>query len=175
LIAAPSLRDPNFARTVVLLCDHGPSGSLGLVINRPSELKIAEALADVPGATERPETLWRGGPVQTSSVFILHDRPALGGHQVVEHLAFGADLDLLKRLLNDADTAGARFRLYAGYAGWGAGQLEFELSQESWIVKSADEPTVFSTAGEDAWAEILRSMGGRYALMAQTPPDPTLN
>lgn len=175
LIASPSLRDPNFARAVVLICDHSAEGALGIIINRPSPMTVGEALPDVDGAAECRDALFQGGPVQTSSVFILHDRLTVGGMPILDEVAFGIEIDLLKRLFQDPEALGGRVRLYAGYAGWGAGQLEFELSQESWIVKKARAEEVFEARGEDAWAAILRDMGGRYALMAQAPRDPGLN
>lgn len=175
LIAAPTLRDPNFARSVILVCEHSETGTLGLVINRPSTMWVSEALADIPGTLDRTDFLWQGGPVQPSSVFILHDRPSIGGHAVTDHLAFGADIDLLRRLLELPTEQCPRLRLYAGYSGWGAGQLEFEMSQESWIVAPAQLEAVFSESPDQVWSQVLRAMGGRYAIMAMTPPDPSLN
>lgn len=175
LIAAPTLRDPNFARAVVLLCEHNESGTFGLVINRPSTLAVREALADFPGTLDRSDFLWQGGPVQQSSVVILHERPSIGGLAVNDRLAFGTDVDLLRKLLELPPDECPRMRLYAGYAGWGAGQLEFELSEEAWIVAPSRIEAIFSDQPETVWSSVLRSMGGRYAIMAMTPPDPSLN
>mgnify|MGYP003394214611 CR=1 FL=1 len=174
LIAVPSLRDPNFARSVVLICEHESSGALGLVLNRPSDIRVAEALSDIDGAEKIGGTLWHGGPVQSSNVFILHDFDDVDGRDVAGALRFGSDIDLLRRLLI-ADPAATRFRLFAGYAGWGAGQLEHELSEQSWIIHEADPKSALSMAGPRSWNDILQSKGGPYSLMALTPPDPTLN
>lgn len=94
---------------------------------------------------------------------------------MTDHLAFGADIDLLRRLLELPTEQCPRLRLYAGYSGWGAGQLEFEMSQESWIVAPAQLEAVFSESPDQVWSQVLRAMGGRYAIMAMTPPDPSLN
>jgi putative transcriptional regulator len=175
LIASPSLRDPNFARTVVLICSHDAGGSMGVVLNRPGRHKISEALADIPGTSEREDTLQLGGPVHSDNVFILHDRPLLGGETLTPELAYGHDVDLLKRLLGEESTPAVRLRLYAGCAGWGAGQLEWELSQESWILAPVNQQAIFEANGEASWRDLLRGLGGRYALMALVPRDPELN
>ena len=175
LLAAPSLRDPNFVRTAVLMCEHGAEGALGLVVNRRSEITMGQALAHIPGAKGRDESLWQGGPVQPESVFILHDRSGSGGTEVAPGLWFGGGIEILTSLLAQEDAPG-RFRLYAGYAGWGAGQLEFELSQQSWIICPARPEIVFWNGGAlGCWGEALKGMGGRYAIMAQTPIDPEWN
>ena len=176
LLAAPHLTDPTFQRAVVLMCEHGPAGSFGLVLNRPGSLTLAEAFPDLVGPTD--EAIMRqGGPVQPEAVFILHDAEVLGGREVLPGLWLGAEIEVLENLMEGLRTGliDGRFRLFAGYAGWGEGQLEAELGRNDWIVIPAESGSCFEIEGPEAWGEILESMGGNYALLARAPLDPTLN
>lgn len=165
LIATPSLFD-YFRRTVVLVLEHTPDGAMGVVLNRESETPVAEA---VPQLAELADTeLMRlGGPVSPESVVALGEfaDPSEAGTAVVGSLG---------TLDPDADNASLRrLRVYAGYAGWAAGQLDGELEQEAWIVDPAQPDDPF--ADGDLWSEVLRRKGGTFALMATMPADPSLN
>lgn len=175
MVAAPNLVDPNFARTVVLLCEHNADGALGLVVNRPSETLLEEVMPGLPGAESHSEPIREGGPVGREGLFILHDDPAAGGELVTGSVRFAADLEVLESLLSREGESRPRFRLFSGYAGWGGGQLEFEMSQNSWFIADAWTRGVLEARGADAWGGTLRRMGGRYALLAQRPIDPELN
>jgi putative transcriptional regulator len=166
LIAAPSLFD-YFRRAVVLMLEHTPDGAMGVVLNRASETSVAEvvpALADLPGA----EGLVRlGGPVSPESVVALGDfaDPDEAGTRVVGPLG---------TLDPDGDNSSLRrLRVYAGYAGWGPGQLDGELEQGAWIVQEAHPDDPFRDG--DIWSEALRRKGGGYRLLATMPADPSLN
>jgi putative transcriptional regulator len=166
LIAAPSLFD-YFRRTVILVLEHTEEGAMGVVLNRTSETRVADA---VPALSELPggdELVRLGGPVSPQSVVALGDfeRPEEAGTQVIGTLGTldpDADNESLRRL-----------RVYAGYAGWAAGQLDGELDAEAWIVTEAvvDDPF----ADGDLWAEALARKGGKYRLLATMPADPSLN
>ena len=173
LVAGPTLLDPNFRRTVVLVCEHSEEGALGLIVNRRTPLAIGDAvpeLADVLGPGAR---LWSGGPVQPASIVLLADLDAppdealmvLGSVGLVLQGADLADLPLGER--------GAR--AYLGYAGWGSGQLESELERDDWIVVDAEAADAFADDPERLWARVLARKGGEYALLATMPPDPSLN
>ncbi|MFQ5600420.1 MAG: YqgE/AlgH family protein [Candidatus Krumholzibacteriia bacterium] len=175
LIANPTLRDPNFSRTVVLLCEHGEQGSMGLVVNRPTEHTLAEALTGMPpGASQR---LYWGGPVQQRMVLALHrdmlDTP--GSKEIVDGMALGSDSEKLIHVLETADDPSRRVRVFSGYAGWGAGQLEGEMREHSWLVCPGNAGLVFSREPQAVWAQALRSMGPRYSYLATIPPDPRVN
>lgn len=172
LVAVPTLRDPNFTRTVVLVCEHEERGAMGLILNRRAGLVLGEALSDLPGALGRSDPLWRGGPVEPETVFILHDSSAIGGNEVLPGVFLSGDVDVLQALLSNGESH--RFRLYAGYSGWGEGQLDDELERKGWVVAEATSDDVFS-GGDATWGEVLRRMGGRYAIMALAPPDPDAN
>jgi putative transcriptional regulator len=173
LIASPALIDPNFHRTVILVGEHGEEGAMGIVLNRPSETEVAEALPALEDLVEAGATVSVGGPVAPSSVLVLAelDDPDLVADEfVVDGVGF---------VRGDADTAlvaaaAGRARVFAGYAGWTAGQLEVELEQESWIIADAIADDVFAEPDE-LWSLVLIRKGGPYVLVATMPPDPSLN
>ena len=173
LIASPALADPNFRRTVVFLTAHSDEGAMGLILNRPSPVDVAEGISHLEGLVEDGASVFLGGPVETSAVVALaqFDDPTRAAALVLDDVGFlPGDGDLEE--LGEATT---RVRIYAGYAGWGAGQLEAELEESAWIVKSPDREEIFTHAPEDLWSGVLRRMGGQYALIATMPPDPSLN
>lgn len=166
LIAAPSLFD-YFRRAVVLVLEHTPDGAMGVVLNRASETPVAEAvpaLAELPGADDLVRL---GGPVAPESVVALGDfeDPEEAGTRVVGSLG---TLDP-----DSPNSSLRRLRVYAGYAGWGPGQLDGELEQGAWIVQAADPDDPFRD--DDIWSEALRRKGGGYRLLATMPADPSLN
>ena len=166
LIAAPSLFD-YFRRAVVLVLEHTPEGAMGVVLGRETETRVADvvpALADLPGADE---FVCLGGPVSPESVVALGDfeHPEEAGTHVVGSLG---TLDP-----DGANDSLRRLRVFAGYAGWGAGQLDGELEEDAWIVQAADPEDPFRSG--DIWSGTLTRKGGRYRLMATMPADPSLN
>jgi putative transcriptional regulator len=176
LVASPALRDPNFRQTVVLLCEHGPDGALGVVVNRPTELSLAEALPQIPVLEGQRHVLFAGGPVQPNQVLILYrlaEEP-VETHHVFNGVYLGGDMKALERILIMPQEREA-FRAYIGYSGWGPGQLEQEMQSGAWITLPADPAMVFEKDPTLIWGEILRSLGGRYELYAEMPPDPHLN
>ncbi len=173
LIASPLLRDPNFHRTVVLLCEHeDDEGSMGIVVNRPDDRTLQEALGGVePHPSQR---LWIGGPVQRDAILVLHRKPELpGARLIVDGMAMGGDDEVLLDLLRESNPH--RARVFSGYAGWGAGQLSAELEQRSWITCTAHARFIFDTEAGDVWSAVLRSLGSRYAYLADLPADPRVN
>jgi putative transcriptional regulator len=177
LIANPTLRDPNFVRTVVLLCEHGEQGSMGLVINRPSEVKLVDALAEVSPLPPPEEILFLGGPVQREALLVLHRvaTPIPGAQTVCGGIKLGGDMQTLLDLLAGTRGPEDRVRVYAGYAGWGEGQLEEELSIGSWVTCPAEPQFVFDAESSPLWANVLRSLGEEYAYLVNMPLDPRVN
>jgi putative transcriptional regulator len=173
LIASPSLLDPNFHRTVVLVAEHTEEGAMGVVLNRPSDVTVAEAVPKLAPLVEEHAPLHVGGPVQQEAVIVLAelDNPAQAAL-----LALG-DIGFLKADLDPEELAGTlrRARVYVGYAGWGAEQLEAELEESAWIVEPAREDDVFASDASDLWSAVLRRKGGTYAVIAMMPPDPSVN
>ena len=173
LIASPLLRDPNFCRTVILLCEHeDDEGSMGVVVNRPGDQTLQDALSGVvPHPSQR---LWIGGPVQRDAVLVLHRKPELpGARLIVDGMAMGGDDEALLELLRASNPH--RARVFSGYAGWGAGQLGAELEQRSWITCTAQARFIFDTEATDVWSAVLRSLGPRYAYLTDLPADPSVN
>lgn len=175
LVATPNLEDPNFERTVVLVLEHGDEGALGVVLNRPSDLDLAEPLPEWARAAAHPPVVFIGGPVSPSAAVCLArvggPDAALGWEPVLGPVGT-LDLD------GDPDEAIARIdeiRVFAGYAGWGPGQLESEIAAGGWFVVDADASDPLSPAPENLWATVLRRQKGTLALFAAYPPDPSLN
>ncbi len=172
LVAAPALVDPNFRRTVVLVGEHNEEGALGLVLNRPSETTVEEAVPELTVLVAGLEQVHVGGPVQPSAIVIVAEfaEPEQAGSLVFESVGFlpaEIDPDALGELL--------QARVFAGYAGWGPGQLDVELEEGSWIVEPAIATDVFTLEPDELWSEVLRRKGGPYGVLALMPADPSLN
>jgi len=170
LIAAPQLLDPNFRRTVVLIADHGDEGAMGVILNRPSGMTVADAAPELEPLVGPEAPIFAGGPVQPTSGVVLAevteaDEPVFGDVVLVPGIAELADV---------IDGAGS-VRVFAGYAGWGAGQLDGELEREDWILEPAQPSDVFNDQPDTLWAEVLERKGGQYALLARMPEDPSQN
>ncbi|WP_017624990.1 YqgE/AlgH family protein [Nocardiopsis chromatogenes] len=184
LVAAPALEDPHFRRTVVLVVDDDAEGALGVVVNRPSRLPVAEVLADWGGFASDPPVMFAGGPVGEGAGLALGvpggaEEPL--GWRPLESPADGPpapeglgviDLDAPPQILGGAL---GRFRVFAGYAGWSEGQLGAEIEEGAWYVLPALAEDVFSADPGTLWARVLRRQGGDLALVATLPDDPELN
>ena len=169
LIANGSLFGPVFRQTVILLAEHGPDGALGFVVNRPTELVI-DGEVGLPPAVLPDARVFYGGPVQEDVVAVIAEFAVT---ELVERPIVGA-LGWVSPEHFD-DPAIARARVFAGYSGWGPGQLEAEMAEGSWLVDAATSDLLFDVPPEDLWPEVLRRKGGRYQLMATMPFDPTVN
>lgn len=172
LIAGPTLEDPNFRRTVVLICVHGEEGALGLVLNRPSELMLGDAVPELTGALGDQGRLWLGGPVAPDSVVLLAEFVEPGESLVIAGelglVTDGAGLDSLGERTR-------RMRAFVGHAGWAPGQLDAEVERDDWILAPLRAADPFDQAAETMWSGALEAMGGRFALVARMPEDPSLN
>lgn len=176
LVAAPALLDPNFADTVVLLLDVGEDGALGVVLNRPTPVLVAEVLADWRDVVAEPEVLFRGGPVNTEGALAVArladvDDVPVGFREVFGDLGV-VDLDTPLELLEGSLDG---LRIFAGYAGWGAGQVEREIAQGDWYVVPAEVADVFRVDPTDLWRDVLRRQPGELAWHSTRPLDPELN
>ncbi|GAB4395344.1 MAG: YqgE/AlgH family protein [Microscillaceae bacterium] len=174
LIAEPFLGDPNFERSVVLLCEHNAEGSFGFVLNQPSALSLQDVweeslYVDLP--------LYVGGPVEQNTLHFIHRRPEVieGAIPVLDDLFWGGDYEQLRTLLNLGKIAAHEVRFFVGYSGWSAGQLAGEYAQNTWIVSPAKTNLIFEVAAQDFWRQVLRDMGGEHRVLANYPIDPRLN
>jgi putative transcriptional regulator len=166
LIAAPSLFD-YFRRTVVLVIEHTHEGAMGVVLNRESETRVADAVPQLAGLADEGDLVRIGGPVAPQSVV------ALGEFGDVSEAGMAVVGQLGTLDPESANESLGRMRVYAGYAGWSAGQLDGELEQDAWLVAPAHEDDPFSE--EDMWPRALERRGGEYRLLATMPPDPSQN
>src|SRR5579871_2534050 len=171
----PQLADPNFNRTVVLLCSHNEHGAFGLVVNRPLETtgRITVNL-DPPVTSDRDLQVWLGGPVEPQRSWILVGRTpgdpeegtAYGAASVTDDLYLSTSPDLLRRLLEPNPPPYAR--LIVGYAGWGAGQLEAELEASAWLLSDVDPDLIFKTPADRMWEAAIRRLGADPATLSMS-------
>ena len=181
LVATPLLGDPNFKRTVVLIVEHEePQGTLGVVLNRPTEVGVGRVLEQWTELVTEPSVVFRGGPVAPNSALALAlipgtDEPvgwrALDGVPALARLGL-LDLDTPPGLLA---TAISGLRVYVGYAGWSPGQLEAEIADGAWYVLEAEPGDVFVADPDALWRQVLRRQDSDLAFVATYPDDPTLN
>ena len=178
LISKPFLGDPNFERSVVLLCRDEPAdGSFGLVLNRTTSLVLDDVLDLPPEATAAALVpIYVGGPVEPNTLHYLHRRADLpGATDLGQEVYWGGDFEILLGLLGSGTIAPDDVRLFAGYSGWSAGQLAGEMQGQSWIRHPASAGKVFTLASDAFWREILREKGGKFKVLANYPVDPRLN
>lgn len=186
LIAETDLHDPNFFRTVILIISHNDEGAFGLVLNRRSEVTLGEVVETYEESTIREVPIFVGGPVQQNYLFVLHS--GLPGASTSELAEFPADgitfepsfqhvADFLESESYQSLTEAERptVHLYAGYSGWGPGQLERELEEGAWLIHPADADIVFNENPEEGWRDALSSKGSFYRIVAQTGFKPSLN
>jgi putative transcriptional regulator len=173
LVASTALQDPNFARTVVLIGLHSEEGALGLVLNRPSTSTVGSAVPQLGELLDDEDQVFVGGPVQATTIVMLAEftDPAAAGLLVLGRIGLPAPDASLDQLV----VATSRRRAYAGYAGWSEGQLDAEVAAGDWIAQDALPDDVFSQQPEELWSSVLTRKGGRYALLARMPLDPSLN
>ena len=159
LLSMPQMQDPNFSRTVVLLCEYGAEGAFGLVLNRPTEMPASEMVRLEPPIVSGNEMpLWIGGPVDPERGWILlSEEPPAEFRLVCEGLYLSTSLGLLRDVLQAQPAP--RARVLAGYAGWGPGQLDEELAQSAWLMGQVDLDIIFDTAPDAMWETAIRRLG----------------
>ncbi len=174
LLASANLLESNFKRTVLLMCEHNDEGSIGFILNRPMEFKVCEAIS---GFDDIDEPLHMGGPVQVDTVHFMHARGDVidGSVEVIPGLFWGGDKEQLSYLINTGVIKPSEVRFFLGYAGWGAGQLEDEFEEGSWYTADASSEQVFTDEYERLWSRSVRSKGGEYCYVANSPELPGMN
>jgi putative transcriptional regulator len=172
LVSGPGLWDPNFRRTVVLIGHHDDDGAVGVVLNQPLEATVEEAAPPLSTLVPSGEPLFRGGPVQPESAVVLADfeDPERAAVLALDSIGFLPEE-------SDTDSLGVirRARVFAGYAGWSAGQLEAEMAEDSWHATRALPGDVFTDSPEGLWAAAVGRLGPGFRLLTTMPRDPTLN
>jgi putative transcriptional regulator len=174
LIADPFLKDPNFLRTVVFLCEHKDSGSFGFVLNRKYENTLDEL---IPGLENIKLPVFYGGPVQMDTIHFLHQYPEEipGSEEVIKGVYWGGDFETVIAMLKNGSLDPDRIRFYIGYSGWSDGQLNSELEEKSWLTVAGTRKLIFHRNYQEIWKESLKQLGGDYEMMINFPIDPQLN
>ena len=174
LLSDPFLMDPNFRRTVALLCEHNEKGSFGFVLNRQLHLTIADVI-EIDTLQEVP--LYLGGPVQKDTLHFIHRDPEFAENslEVFEGVYWGTDFEKVKEKLEENSLNLDNFRFFVGYSGWGEGQLEDEIKEQSWFVAEATEEMIFEDDEEELWKNILKNMGGGFKFLSNAPESPHMN
>jgi putative transcriptional regulator len=175
LISEPYLPDPNFERTVILICEHDENGTIGFVLNKQAQVGLSDVMDELSGAES---SLYVGGPVQQDTLHFIHrcDQLKDRANEVQDGIFWGGNYDKLTSLINTRALAEEDIRFFVGYSGWSAGQLLDELKEKSWIVFQNTTPElIFETPPPHLWQEVLRLMGGKFKLISNYPTDPRLN
>ncbi|WP_317164594.1 YqgE/AlgH family protein [Pontibacter burrus] len=175
LISEPFLGDPNFERSVILLCNHDEGeGTFGLVLNRLSNLKLSDVV-DIYN-DDFDVTLGIGGPVQYNTLHYIHRLPNLAqAVKLGEELYWGGDFEMLRTMIGAGIVTSADIRFFLGYSGWTPGQLQEEIDKNVWIVNNNAVNKLFNLEADTLWRSILRQMGGKYKVLSNYPVDPRLN
>jgi putative transcriptional regulator len=174
LIADPFLKDPNFLRTVVFLCEHKQEGSFGFVLNRKYENTLDELIPELEGI-KLP--VFYGGPVQMDTIHFLHQYPEdiPGGEEVINGVYWGGDFEKVVEMLKTGAADPNKIRFYIGYSGWSDGQLDNELEEKSWLTVEGSRKLIFHRNYQEIWKDSLKQLGGDYEMMINFPIDPQLN
>jgi putative transcriptional regulator len=174
LIADPFLKDPNFLRTVVFLCEHQETGSFGFVLNKRFDQTLDQLVTDLEG---HPVPVYFGGPVQLDTIHFLHQFPDLipGALHVSENIYWGGNFETVTALIKSNSIDLSKIKFFIGYSGWGDGQLDGELKEKSWLTVPATRNLVFHTRHTEVWKGSLKHLGGEYEMMVNFPIDPQLN
>lgn len=174
LIADPFLKDPNFIRTVIFLCEHQPEGSFGFVLNKQFEQTLDDLINGFEGFSI---PVYYGGPVQMDTIHFLHQYPnkVPGGQEVMKGIYWGGDFEKLTVMVKKNEIDYNKVRFFIGYSGWGFGQLGVELKEKTWLTVEASKDLIFHRQPDDIWKDSLRHLGGDYEMMINFPIDPQLN
>lgn len=173
LIAEPFLEGKYFSRSVIFMVEHDRSGSVGFVLNKPMPYRTSELVTELAGI-DFP--VYLGGPVETGQLYYLHGHPELEDALHIAHgIYWGGDFAMLTRMLREEKIKADEIRFFAGYSGWGKGQLESELEENSWMVGDITRERFFGLSDEDCWERSMSELGGRYRIWANFPKNPMVN
>jgi putative transcriptional regulator len=175
LISEPFLPDPNFERTVILLCEHDEQGSFGFILNKQSMVEFKTVMEE---ATDFDQKLFIGGPVQQDTLHFIHrsENQLNSGKKIGEGIYWGGDFEKLISLINTKSIDSHDFRFFLGYSGWSEGQLNEELKAKSWIVyRQPSSEKIFDVDPNILWQEALKELGGKFKMFSNYPVDPSMN
>lgn len=174
LVSKPFLLDPYFKRSVILVSEHDYAGSIGFIVNKPTDLSINDALDNFP---QFNQALYFGGPLNTDIIHFIHTFRLEGDKEVFKGLYWGGNLDELKfkiesKIIKPEDNS---LKFIAGYTEWISESLEKEIIKKDWIITKGTKEFILSTEPEELWGEVLKSLKNNYSILAHFPEDPCLN
>lgn len=174
LIANPFLKDPNFMRTVIFLCEHKDEGSFGFVLNKLFHKTLGDLL---PEFEEYSIPLYSGGPVQKDTIHFLHQYPDIisGGEEVFKGVYWGGNFESAMALIKIKQIDLRRIKFFIGYSGWSEKQIDDEMKEKSWLTVEATRNLLFHNKPDNLWKDSLKHLGGEYEMMINFPIDPQLN
>ncbi len=174
LLSEPYLADPNFERTTILLTEHNEEGSVGFILNKPSDSRVSEVIDDLKAFDAR---VFIGGPVQQDTLHFVHRIPSLvDSIEIMPDLFWGGNFDQLVSLIEMKQIGATDIKFFLGYSGWSPAQLDEELKIDSWIVSDQiSQELVFETEPDQMWKKAMRGLGGRYSVYSNYPADPRMN
>ena len=175
LISEPFLNDPNFTRSVVLLTEHGEGGTIGFVINHPTQLRVDDLIPDIGSPDFQ---VYAGGPVATDTIHFIHRSPdkITDGIEIGKGIFWGGDFEILKSQIGQGMLGPMDVKFFIGYSGWGEEQLQGEMKENTWIVSDQyDSDMVFSQDEDKLWKEVIIHLGPKYAHISNFPKNPNLN
>lgn len=179
LIASKNLKDTNFYKTVVLIVEHGDDGAMGIVVNRPSSVKVAHALSEHFDLPDDDNVVYLGGPVEPGALFILHNASELDEHEkpVVPGLYVASSADVFEDVIKAASQGqvGLNYHVFCGCAGWAPGQLEGELARGDWYLHPADACSLFQTDPYELWDCQVSKVNQANRILPQSPTNPEWN
>ncbi len=174
LISEPFLPDTFFSRSIVYLTDHSSEGSVGFILNKKLDMKIASA---IEGFDDLDESLNMGGPVAPDTLHYLHNlgNTIPGSILVENNIYWGGDIETIRKLVSTREIDQTQIRFFLGYSGWSAGQLERELKENSWVIAKVRAEVIMNNRGDDTWKNVLRSFKNKYRMWAEFPDSPEMN
>jgi len=173
LIAEPFLNDPNFTRSIILLCKHDEEGSIGFSLNKPTDHTLGDLL---PELYTPKLAIYQGGPVKMDTLHLLHRTPiAFGGTEIADGIYWGGSYDALQDCVSHNSYQPMDMRLFVGYSGWEAGQLKKEVEEGSWLIANVSPELIFDTDPDAMWKHAVESLGKAYGFLKNMPLNPQLN
>lgn len=174
LLAEPFMEDPYFKRSVILLCEHHPQGTLGFILNKPTQVLLNDIVDEFP---EFQAPVFYGGPVQTDRLHYIHNLGELlnDSARITDGVWWGGDFEELKFLVKNEMVTPQNIRFFVGYSGWSAGQLEEEMQTGSWVTAAMHANYAFKSAPEKLWSQVMYNKGNAYEILADLPEDEVLN
>jgi putative transcriptional regulator len=166
LVASRQLLDPNFSQSVVLLIEYHRNGAIGVIINRPSEMKLSTVMPEIEELRQRPDTIYLGGPVARDQLMLLirTPNPPEESHLVFQDVHVSSSQAVIQRMLQNPEGK-EKFRVYAGYAGWAPGQLDHEIAAGGWHVLRADPEIVFDKSPAEIWPDLIHKSSAKWVRM----------